>query len=87
MRGAIPPLHQYAFMAWCLVKQRDNLTLTSIYIHKRCNTLVGKIKGKRPLRRPRRRWENTIRMILREIGWELWTRCIWFRKGTSGGLL
>jgi len=24
MRGAIPPLPQYTFMAWCLVKQRDN---------------------------------------------------------------
>jgi len=23
MRGAIPPLPQYVFMAWCLVKQRD----------------------------------------------------------------
>jgi hypothetical protein len=23
MRGAIPPLPQYAFMAWCLVKHRD----------------------------------------------------------------
>jgi len=29
MRGAIPPLPQYAFMAWCLVKKkhRDNFTL------------------------------------------------------------
>jgi hypothetical protein len=27
MRGAIPPLPQYAFMAWCLVKKhRDNFT-------------------------------------------------------------
>jgi hypothetical protein len=26
MRGAIPPLPQYAFMAWCLVKHRDNFT-------------------------------------------------------------
>jgi hypothetical protein len=24
MRGAIHPLPQYAFMAWCLVKHRDN---------------------------------------------------------------
>jgi hypothetical protein len=23
MRGAIPPLLQYVFIAWCLVKQRD----------------------------------------------------------------
>jgi len=26
MRGAIPPLPQNVFMAWCLVKHRDNFT-------------------------------------------------------------
>jgi hypothetical protein len=26
MRGAIPPLLLYVFMAWCLVKLRDNFT-------------------------------------------------------------
>jgi hypothetical protein len=31
--------------------------------------LVGKLEGKRPLERPRRRWEGGIRMDLREIGW------------------
>jgi hypothetical protein len=31
--------------------------------------LVGKPKGKRPLRRPRHRWEYGIRIDLREIGW------------------
>jgi hypothetical protein len=30
--------------------------------------LVGKPEGKRPLGRPRRRWEHRIRMDLREIG-------------------
>jgi hypothetical protein len=30
--------------------------------------LVGKPEGKRPLGRPRRRWEDWIRMDLREIG-------------------
>jgi hypothetical protein len=30
--------------------------------------LVGKTEGKRPLRRPRCRWEDGIRMDLREIG-------------------
>jgi hypothetical protein len=30
--------------------------------------LVGKSKGKRPLGRPRRRWEDVIRMDVREIG-------------------
>jgi hypothetical protein len=32
--------------------------------------LVGKHKGKRPLGRPRRRWEVGIRMDLRETGLE-----------------
>jgi hypothetical protein len=31
--------------------------------------LVGKPEGKRPLGRPRRKWEDNIRMDLREIGW------------------
>ena len=30
--------------------------------------LVGKLEGKRPLGRPRRRWEGNIRMDLREVG-------------------
>ena len=31
--------------------------------------LIGKAEGKRPLGRPRRRWENNIRMDLQEVGW------------------
>jgi hypothetical protein len=31
--------------------------------------LVGKPEGKRPLGRPKRRWEDTIRMDLRELEW------------------
>jgi hypothetical protein len=31
--------------------------------------LMGKPEGKRPLGRPVRRWEDGIRMDLREIGW------------------
>jgi hypothetical protein len=30
--------------------------------------LIGRPEGKRPLRRPRRRWEENIKMDLREIG-------------------
>jgi hypothetical protein len=38
--------------------------------------LVGKPEGKRPLERPRCRWEDGIRMDLREIG----LRCVdWSR--------
>jgi hypothetical protein len=31
--------------------------------------LMGKPEGTRPLRSPRRRWEDRIRVDLREIGW------------------
>jgi hypothetical protein len=31
--------------------------------------LVGNPEGKRPLGRPRRRWEDNIKMDLREIEW------------------
>ena len=30
--------------------------------------LVGKPEGKRPLERPRRRWEDNIKMELQEVG-------------------
>jgi hypothetical protein len=33
-----------------------------------CRVLVGKPEGKRPLGRPRRRWEGNIRMDLKEVG-------------------
>jgi hypothetical protein len=32
--------------------------------------VVGKPEGKRPLRRSRCRWEDNIRIDLKEIGWE-----------------
>jgi hypothetical protein len=34
-----------------------------------CKVLVGKPEGRRPLRRPRCRQEDEIRMDLRETGW------------------
>jgi hypothetical protein len=32
--------------------------------------LVGKPEGRRPLGRPRRRWENNIKMDIRQVRWE-----------------
>jgi hypothetical protein len=40
--------------------------------------------GKRPLGRPRCRWEDKIIIDLREIEWVVLTGFIWLRKGTSG---
>jgi hypothetical protein len=30
---------------------------------------MGKPEGRRPLERPRHRWEDNIKMDLREVGW------------------
>jgi len=35
--------------------------------------LVGKPEGKRPLGRPRHRWEDNIKMDLQELGCGVWT--------------
>jgi hypothetical protein len=32
--------------------------------------LVGNPEEKRPLGRPRRRWVDNIKIVLREIGWD-----------------
>jgi hypothetical protein len=32
--------------------------------------LVGQPEGRRPLGKPRRRWEDNIKMDLREVEWE-----------------
>jgi hypothetical protein len=45
--------------------------------------LVEKPEGKRPLGRPRRRWEANIEMELQEVGCGL----IWLRIEIAGGLL
>jgi hypothetical protein len=49
--------------------------------------LVGKPEVKRPLGRPRRRWEDGIKMDLSEIGWGVWSGFTCLRIGTVGGLL
>jgi hypothetical protein len=37
-----------------------------------CRIAVGKPEGKTPLRKPRRRWADNIKMDLREIEWIVW---------------
>jgi hypothetical protein len=39
--------------------------------------LVGKPKGTRPIGRPRRRWEDNIKIDVTEIGVKVWTGFIW----------
>jgi hypothetical protein len=49
--------------------------------------LMGKAEGRRPLGRPRHRWEDGIRIDLMEIGLGVWIGFIWLRIGIGGGLL
>jgi len=49
--------------------------------------LVGKPEGKRPMGRPRRRWEDNIKMDLQGVGCGVWTGLIWLRTWTGGGHL
>jgi hypothetical protein len=45
--------------------------------------LMGKREGRRPLGR----WEDNIKMDLRDTGWGAWTGSIWLRIERGGGLL
>jgi len=48
---------------------------------------VGRPEGKRPLGRPRPRWDNNIKMNLKEVKWVAWVGLIRLRIGTCGGHL
>jgi hypothetical protein len=49
--------------------------------------LVGKLEVQRPLERPRRRWEDGIRMDFREIGWRMCFGFTRLRIEIIGGIL
>jgi hypothetical protein len=49
--------------------------------------LVGKPEGKRPLVRPRCKWEDNIKLDLQEVGGVMGTGWSWLRIGTGGGHL
>jgi hypothetical protein len=49
--------------------------------------LVGKLEGKRPLGRPRHRWEDNIKIILGKYGLGVWFGFMWVKIVTGGGLL
>jgi hypothetical protein len=52
-----------------------------------CRILAEKPERKRPLGRPRCRWEDTIKIDIEEIQFGVWTGFVWLRIGTGGGLL
>ena len=47
----------------------------------------GKPEGKRPLGRPRRRWEDNTKMDLQEVGYGGMDWIDWLRIGTGVGNL
>ena len=49
--------------------------------------LVGKPEGKRPLGRPRCRWEGNIKMDLQEVGCGYMDGSSWLRAGAGSGHL
>jgi hypothetical protein len=49
--------------------------------------LMGRPDRKRPLGRPRSKWEDNIKIDLQEVGWEALTGLMWLRIGTDGGRL
>jgi hypothetical protein len=64
-------------------RRRENFKSHKVY-----KVLVGKPEGKRPLGRPRRRWEDGLTVDLREIGWGgVWSEFSLLRMGAGCGLL
>jgi homoserine trans-succinylase len=49
--------------------------------------LFRKSEGKRPLGRPRRRWDEILRRILEKQAANVWTRLNCLRTGSNGGVL
>jgi hypothetical protein len=49
--------------------------------------LVGKPEGKKPFGRPRRRWDDNIKMDLQDVRWWAWIGLIWLRTEIGGGHL
>jgi hypothetical protein len=49
--------------------------------------LVGRPEGKRPLGRPRYRWEDGIRMYLGEIDRDMWSGLNWLKLEAGSRLL
>ena len=65
--------------AWHLARMGEGRVVQGV--------LVGKPEGKRPLGRPRRRWEDNIKMDLQEVGGIVGTGWSWLRIGRGGGHL
>ena len=61
----------------------------STYVESRgaYRVLLGKPEERRPLGRPRLRWEDNIKLDVVDVEWEAWSGLILLRIGTGGRLL
>jgi len=50
-----------------------------------CRVLVGKPEGRRPLGRPRLKWEDNIKMDIQEVGWGHMVNWCGSGQGLVGG--
>jgi hypothetical protein len=71
------------------IEKNEMTGACSTYGEGRCvyRVLVGKPEGKRPLGRPRLRWEDNVRMDLQEVDVGLGNGLGWLRIGIVGGRL
>jgi hypothetical protein len=63
------------------VKEDEMGRTCRMHVRSSYKILAGKHEGKRPHRRPSRRWKGNIRPYLREIGWE---GVDWIHLGQNG---
>jgi hypothetical protein len=54
---------------------------------RRVQSFVREIEEKRPLGRPRRRWDDNIKMDIQEMGWGVRIGLSWLRIEKGGGNL
>jgi hypothetical protein len=78
-----PKVHKYFINLFFTIKSRKMrwvLTSSRIGVKRNiCKTSVKKYEGKRPLGRPRRKWEDNVKGVM------VWTDS--YGSGYSGGLL
>jgi hypothetical protein len=60
---------RHIFEVICCVMEMDRAYRTNGEERNAYRILVGKPQGKRPLGRPRCRWEDNIKIDLRKMGW------------------
>ena len=84
MSRGTPFLYSFNFYYLSDVRWAEHVALCRGGVYR---GLVGKHEGRRPLGRPRHKWEDNIKIDLKRSGMGIWTGSIWLRIGTGGELL